>query len=115
MGFNSKISLVDIEPVLDPKTGKNKLKIVRETEVYADKQEVGMEEYYSAANQKISLVATYEVPAHLYHGEKYLLAFNRTVQFEISRAAKGRSLSYIKLPVTSVQSNKLLDGMKNGS
>ena len=114
MGFNTKIVLVDIEPVLDINTGKNKLKIVRETEVYADKQDVGMEEYYSAVGQKINLTATYEIPAHEYHGEKYILVDNRTKQFEITRVAKGRSLAYRKLPVTSVNSKNLLEGVTSG-
>lgn len=114
MAFNDLIVLVDIEPVLDKESGKNKLQIVRETEVFADKQEVGMDEYYSAVGAKITLTATYEVPASTYHGEKYLLAYNRTKQFEISRVGKGRSLAYLKLPVKAVQNKNLLEGMTSG-
>ena len=114
MPFNDKVCLVDIEPVLDVETGKNKLKIVRETEVFADRQEVGMEEYYSAVGAKINLSASYEIPASAYHGEKYLLADGKTKQFEISRVGKGRSLAYLRLPVKSVQSKDLLEGMKSG-
>ena len=114
MGYNTRITLVDIEPVFDKDTGKNKLQIVRETDVYADQQEVGQEEYYAAVGNKIELVRTYEIPAYMYHGEKYLLAENRTKQFEISRVAKGRSLAYLKLPVTSVQNKYLLEGVKSG-
>ena len=114
MAFNDRVVLVDIEPVLDKESGKNKLQIVRETEVFADKQEVGMEEYYSAVGAKINLTATYEIPASAYHGEKYLLAYNRTKQFEISRVGKGRSLAYLKLPVKAVQNKNLLEGMTSG-
>lgn len=114
MGFNNRIVLVDIESVLDTNTGKNKLQIVRETEVFADRQEVGMEEYYSAIGAKINLSATYEIPAVSYHGEKYILADNRTKQFEISRVGKGRSLAYLRLPVVAVQKKNLLEGMTSG-
>lgn len=114
MPFNDRIVLIDIESVLDKTTGKTKLEIVRETEVYADKQEVGMQEYYSAAGAKRVLIATYEIPAHAYRGEKYILTDNRTRQFEISRVGKGRSLAYLKLPVVGVSSKNLLGGMKSG-
>ena len=114
MGFNTKIYLVDIESVLDKESGKNKLQIVRETPVYADRQEVGMEEYYSAIGGKLNLSSTYEIPAVAYHGEKYILTDNRTKQFEISRVGKGRSLSYLRLPVFAVQKKNLLEGMTSG-
>ena len=114
MAFNNKIYLVDIEPVLDVTTGKNKLQIVRETAVFADRQEVGMDEYYSAVGNKINLSATYEIPAYAYHGEKYILAENRTKQYEISRVGKGRSRAYLRLPVKAVQNKHLLEGMKSG-
>ena len=115
MGFNSRISLVDIDTVQDPATGKRTKKITRETVVYADKQEVGLQEFYSAAGIKIQLTATYEIPADKYHGERYILTDNRTKQYEITRAAKGRSLAYIKIPVKEVKSKDLLEGMSSGS
>ena len=114
MGFNHKIYLVDIDRTLDVETGKNPLKIVRETPVYADRQEVGMDEYYSAVGTNVSLLATYEIPASSYHGEKYLITGDRKQQFEISRVGKGRSLSYLKLPVKAVPSKNLLEGMTSG-
>lgn len=114
MAFNDKIYLVDIEPVLDKETGKNKLQIVRETEVYADKQEVGLNEYYSAIGAKITLAATFEIPAEYYSGEKYIVTEDRKKQYEISRAAKGRTPAYIKLPVVAVQKKNLLEGMTSG-
>ena len=114
MPFNDKIYLVDIAPVLNPDTGKNKLQIVRETEVYADRQQVGMEEYYSAAGGNISLSASYEIPAHCYNGEKYIITGDRKKQFEISRVGKGRSLAYLRLPVKAVQNKHLLEGMESG-
>lgn len=114
MAFNDLIVLVDIEPVLDKESGKNKLQIVRETSVFADRQEVGMDEYYSAVGAKINLSATYEIPASSYGGEKYILAHNRTKQFEISRVGKGRSPAYLRLPVTAVQKKNLLEGMSSG-
>ena len=114
MPFNDEIFLVNIEPVLNTESGKNTLQIVSETPVYADRQEVGMEEYYSAVGAKINLSATYEIPADVYKGEKYILAEGRTKQYEISRVAKGRSLSYLKLPVKAVQKKDLLEGMKSG-
>lgn len=114
MAFNNLIVLVDIEPVLNKETGKNKLQIVRETEVFADKQEVGMNEYYSAVGAKINLSATYEIPASHYHGEKYILTNNRTKQFEISRVGKGRSPAYLRLPVIAVQKKNLLEGVTSG-
>lgn len=114
MGFNHKIYLVDIEPVLDVETGKNKLQIVRETTVYADRQEVGMDEYYSAIGNSITLSATYEIPAKSYHGEKYLVTGDRKMQFEISRVGKGRSLAYLRLPVVVVQNKNLLEALSSG-
>ena len=114
MGFSNLIYLIDIEPVIDIQTGKNKLKIVRETPVYADRQEVGINEYYAATNNKITLQCTYEIPADMYHGEKYIMADNRTKQFEIFRVAKGRSLGYVKLPVKSVPQKYLVEGANSG-
>ena len=115
MAFNNLVFLVDIDQVLDLETGKNKLQIVRETPVYADRQEVGLEEYSYAATSKITLIASYEIPAHAYHGEKYLLADNKTKQFEIYRVGKGRNPGYLRLPVKAVQSkNALLGGMLSG-
>lgn len=114
MGFSNLIYLIDIEPVLDVQTGKNKLKIVRETPVYADKQEVGINEYYAAVNNKITLQSTYEIPENMYHGEKYILADNRTKQFEIFRVAKGRTLAYVKLPVKAVPQKYLVEGANSG-
>lgn len=114
MGFNDVIVLVDIESVLDKNSGKNKLQIVRETEVFADKQEVGMDEYYSAMGAKIKLSKSYEIPAAAYNGEKYILTDNRTKQFEISRVGKGRNLGYFRIPVVEVQKKNLLEGMTSG-
>lgn len=114
MAFNDKIYLVDIAPSIDLETGNNKLKVVKETEVYADRQEVGMDEYYSANNAKINLIATYEIPASSYHGEKYILTGDRKKQFEISRVGKGRSLAYLRLPVKAVQNKNLLEGASSG-
>ena len=113
MGFNHKIWLVDVDTVLNTETGKNQLKVVRETPVYADRQEVGMEEYYSAIGANIDLVATYEIPATSYHGEKYILTEDKTKQFEISRVGKGRNLSYLRIPVKKVKKN-LLEGLSSG-
>lgn len=115
MGFNSRISLIDIDTIQDKNSGKRKLTIVRETVIYADKQEVGLQEYYSASGVKIHLTATYEIPADKYHGEKYILTDNRTKQYEITRVAKGRSLAYLKIPVKDVASKNLLEGMSSGS
>ena len=115
MGFNTKIYLVDIESVLDKETGKNKLEIVHETLAYADKQDVGLNEYYSAIGSNIKLTATFEIPAHLYHGEKYILSGDKKHQYEISRTAKGHTPSYIRLPVTAVsKKNHLVLGAKSG-
>lgn len=114
MPFNDLIYLVDIEPVLDVETGKNKMTIVRETSLYADRQEVGMDEYYSAVGNKIDLSATYEIPASYYNGEKYILTHGRTKLFEISRVGKGRSLAYLRLPVKAVQNKNLLEGLTSG-
>ena len=114
MPFNDRIYLVDIEPVLNKETGKNTLQIVKETEVYADKQEVGMDEYYSAVGSKINLSATYEIPADTYHGEKYIITGDRKRQYEISRVGKGRNLGYLRLPVKAVQNKNLLEGMTSG-
>lgn len=114
MGFNDLIYLVDIDQVLDVNTGKNKLQIVRENAVYADRQEVGMNEYYSAIGSSINLSATYEIPAEAYHGEKYIITADRKRQFEISRVGKGRSPSYLRLPVKAVQGKALLEGMTSG-
>ena len=114
MPFNDLIYLIDIDQVLDVESGKNKLEIVRETAVFADKQEVGLNEYYSAIGSKISLSATYEIPALMYHGEKYILTADRKKQFEISRVGKGRTLAYLKLPVKDVQKKNLLEGVTSG-
>ena len=114
MGFNNLVYLVDIDQVLDIETGKNKLQIVRETPVYADHQEVGMDKYYSAIGSNIVLSASYEIPAQSYHGEKYLITGDRKKQFEISRVGKGRSLAYLRLPVKAVQGKHLLEGMSSG-
>jgi hypothetical protein len=114
MGFSDLIYLVDIDQVLDINTGKNKLQITRETPVYADRQEVGMEEYYSAIGNNITLSASYEIPASSYHGEKYIITGDRKHQFEISRVGKGRNLSYLRLPVKAVQNKQLLEGMTSG-
>lgn len=103
--------LVDVEPVLDLETGKNKLQILRETEVYADLQDVGMEEHYSAAGSNISLIATYEIPSQAYHGEKYIITGDRKKQFEIFRVGKGRNLGYRRLPVKAVPRKNLLEGL----
>lgn len=114
MPFNTKIFLVDVDQVLDIETGKNKLQIVGETPVYADRQEVGMDEYYASIGNNITLTASYEIPAHAYHGEKYIVTADRKHQFEISRVGKGRSLAYLRLPVKAVQSKYLLEGMSSG-
>lgn len=114
MPFNTKIFLVDVDQVLDINTGKNKLQIVRETPVYADKQEVGMDEYYASIGNNITLSASYEIPANSYHGEKYIITGDRKRQYEISRVGKGRSLSYLRLPVKAVQNKHLLEGMTSG-
>ena len=114
MAFNDLIVLVDIEPVLNKETGKNQFQIVKETEVFADKQEVGMDEFYSAVGAKINLSRTYEIPAGLYNGEKYILTDGRTKQFEIYRVGKGRNPGYLRLPVTAVQKKNLLEEMTSG-
>ena len=105
MGYNTKIYLVDVKPVLNPDTGKNALTITHETPVYADKQEVGQKEYYSAAGVQIQLQAVYEIPAHLYHGERYMLTADRQTWYQISRTAKGHTDAFLRLPVKAV-SNK---------
>ena len=114
MPFNTKIFLVDIEPVLNSDTGKNQLQIVREQEVYADRQEVGMDEFYAASSNHTVLSATFEVPSSIYHGEKYILSEDKTKQYEIARVGKGRSPSYLRLPVKAVQSKNLLEGLTSG-
>lgn len=114
MAFNDKIYLVDVELVLDKETGKNQPKIIKETPVFADKQEVGLNEYYSAIGNKITLSATYEIPAIYYKGEKYIITGDRKHQFEISRVAKGRTPAYVRLPVKAVSSRNLLEGFTSG-
>ena len=112
--FDTKIFLVDIESKLNKETGKNKLTIVKETPVYADRQDVGLNEYYSAIGNSIRLTCTFEVPADMYHGEKYILSSDRKKQYEISRTAKGRTPAYVRLPCTSVKKANLLEGMISG-
>jgi hypothetical protein len=114
MAFNDIIYLVDIEPRIDTETGKNKLQIVKETMVYADQQEVGLNEYYSAVGAKIILSATFEIPIEYYSGEKYIITGDRKKQYEISRVAKGRTPAYVKLPVVGVQKKNLLEGLTSG-
>lgn len=114
MGFNNKISLIDIETVQDMETGKRRLRIVHETELFADKQDVGLQEFYSAVGAHIQLTAVYEIPANRYHGEKYILTDNKTKQYEITRVGKGRTLGYLKLPVKKVTDTDLLEGKTSG-
>lgn len=114
MGFNTKIFLADIESQLDKVTGKNKLVIVKESPVYADKQDVGLNEYYSALGTNITLTITFEVPVESYNGEKYIISGDRKKQYEISRAAKGRTPAYVRLPCKAVQKKNLLEGMVSG-
>lgn len=114
MPFNDKIYLVDVETALDTESGKNKLQIVRQTEVYADMQDVGLNEYYSAVGNNINLSATYEVPSHLYSGEKYLVTGDKKHCFEISRVAKGRNPSYKRLPVKDVQNKNVIEVLTGG-
>lgn len=114
MGFNNKIYLVDIDTVLNTETGKNTLQIVKETKVFADRQEVGLQEYYSAVGNSTQLIATFEIPAHMYNGEKYIISGDRKIQYEISRAAKGHTEAYIRLPVRAVKRGSLLEGFISG-
>lgn len=106
MGFSTKIFLVDIKSEQDSDSGKRRLKIVNQTPVYADLQEVGLNEYYSAQSLKKKLVAVYEIPAHMYHNESYILVNNK--QYHITRAAKGRSLGFIRLPCEECQKTDLI-------
>ena len=114
MAFNDKVFLIDIDQTTDIETGKSTMKISRETPVYADKQEVGLEEYSSAASSKIVLVASFELPAHYYHGEKYILSGDRKKQYEIYRAGKGRNPGYVRLPVRAVTGKNLIKGATSG-
>lgn len=115
VAFSDKIYLIDVDTVLDTESGKNKIKIVHETMVYADKQDVGMNEYYSAIGANITLFATYEIPAEMYHGEKYILSEDRKKQYEIYRVGKGRTPAYRRLPVRAVQNRKqMIEGVTSG-
>lgn len=109
MGFNTKIYLLDIASVQDDTTGKRTLTVTKKTAVFADKQEVGLQEYYSAESNKKELVAVYEIPAHMYHNESYIFVDN--TQYKISRAAKGRSLGYIRLPCTKCQKKDIVEDL----
>ena len=106
MAFNTLITLLDIKSVQNPETGKRQLKIERKTPVFADEQEVGLQEYYSAQSNKIELVAVYEIPAHMYHNESYLVADGQ--QYTVTRTAKGRTPAYIRLPCVKSQKNEVV-------
>ncbi len=106
MAFNTPIILLDVVSVQDPDTGKRQLKIEHRTSVYADAQEVGLQEYYSAQSNKKELVAVFEIPAHLYHNESYLVASGK--QYTITRTAKGRTPAYIRLPCVNSQAKEIV-------
>ena len=96
MGFSTKITLVDIETEQDEESGKRTVRAKHKTDVYADVQEVGLHEYYSAQSNRKELAVTFEIPAHLYHNESFV--FHDGKQYEITRAAKGRNRGFIRLP-----------------
>lgn len=106
MAFSDPIYLLDVVSVQDPDTGKRQLKVERKTLVYADQQEVGLQEYYSAQSNKKELVAVYEIPAHLYHNESYLVAEGK--QYTIARTAKGRTPAFIRLPCVNSQAKEIV-------
>lgn len=113
MGYNTRITLVDIDTVTNPDTGKRETKIVKQQDVYADEQDVGQEEYYSAAGSNIKLAAVFEIPKVHYTQEKYIV--KGTQPYEVVRPAKGHTLAYVKLVCkTDVSSTitKLLTGGK---
>lgn len=101
MGYNHLISLCEVESVPNVATGRRNFHISKKTPVYADFQEVGMQEYYSAVGNGVELVATYEIPVEYYHGERYLIdhTSGNDILYQITRAAKGRNPGYVKLPV----------------
>ena len=107
MAFNTLITLLDVKSVQNQDTGKRQLVVERRTPVYADEQEVGLQEYYSAQSNKIELVAVYEIPAHLYHNESYLVA--KGEQYTITRTAKGRTPAYIRLPCVKSKKNEVVN------
>ena len=82
------------------------MNIVKKTPVFADLQEAGLQEYYSAQSLKKKIVAVYEIPAHMYHDESYILAGDK--QYRITRAAKGRSLGFVRLPCEECRKVDLL-------
>lgn len=108
MGFSTTIYLVDIESVQDVDTGRRHLQIVNETKVYADDQETGLQEFYSASSLKIEIIGVLEIPKHMYNNQKYILDNTRTKQYEITRVAKGHSRSYLRLPYIKVKDNKMV-------
>lgn len=106
MAFSDPIYLLDVVSVQDPTTGKRKLTVERKTLVYADQQEVGLQEYYSAQSNKRELVAVFELPAHLYKGESYLVYEGK--QYTVTRTAKGRTPAYIRLPCVNSQAKEIV-------
>lgn len=106
MAFNTLVILLDVVSVQNPQTGKRQLQIEHQTPVYADQQEVGLQEYYSAQSNKKELTVVYEIPAHLYDNESYLVSDGK--QYTITRTAKGRTPAYIRLPCVKSKKDEIV-------
>lgn len=110
--FNSKILLGDVISTLNETTGKRTRELVNTQEVYADKQELGMNEFYSAKEIQQDLKFTFEIPKHLYNEQSFVIYNNK--QYRIYRAGKGRSLAFIKLILISCKRTDLIGGYTIG-
>ena len=112
--FSTPIYLVNIDEVLNDETGERTKAITHEQLVYADKQEVGLNEFYSSQSIHVDITGVYEIPKHMYNNERFILSEDRLHQHEIYRVAKGRNLSLVRLVLKKCKLTDLIEGVTNG-
>lgn len=108
MGFNDVVYLLDVESVQDVNNGTRKLRVIGETKVYADIQEVGMNEFYQATMVEQKLSASIEIAEDKYKGQRYIVDKNAKKVYCVTRVGKGRNKGYLRLPVEEVLDEQII-------
>lgn len=108
---NTRLKLLNVESVQNEETGEREKRVIELTNIIGEKNQVGMQTYWSATANDVKLTCVFIIRKKMYKNQKYVFAENEL--YEINNTAKASDLNNIQLNVVVVKDEELKEVVKN--
>lgn len=108
---NCRITLLDVDTVQNENSGEREKVVIKQSSILGQKNEVGMQTFWSATANNVRLSCVFTVRRKVYHNQKYVYANDEI--YEINNTAKGATFNDVQLNAVELKDDALKEMIKH--